>query len=216
MEIFEGVWKEKKKLLTKNLVPGKRVYKEKLIKIKNIEYREWIPNRSKPAAGIMKGLKNFPLKKGIKILYLGLASSTTASHFSDIISKEGILYGVEISKRSLRDSLSVAEARGNIVCINKNARKPQDYPWVEKVDFVFQDIASNDQPEILIRNCKTFLKPGGYAMLSLKSRSMNVVKEPKDVYKEVGEKLKKEFKIIEKVELDPYEKDHMLFVLKWK
>ena len=89
-------------------------------------------------------------------------------------------------------------------------------PMLALIDFVFQDIASNDQPEILIRNCKTFLKPGGYAMLSLKSRSMNVVKEPKDVYKEVGEKLKKEFKIIEKVELDPYEKDHMLFVLKWK
>lgn len=215
-ELFPGVWKNKGRLLTKNLVPGRRVYKEALIKIGKVEYREWIPYRSKPAAAIMKGLKNFPIKNGSKILYLGIANGTTASHFSDIIGKSGVIYGVEISERSLRDLNQIAEQRGNIVPILANARLTDSYGWVEKVDMVFQDVATNDQPEILIKNCKRFLKPDGWAMVAIKSRSIDVIKKPREVYKEVEEKLKVEFKVIEKIALDPLEKDHMLFVLRWK
>lgn len=215
-KIFEGIWKDRGKLLTKNLIPGQRVYKEGLVKVGKIEYREWIPNRSKPAAAIMRGLKNFPLKPKMKILYLGIANGTTASHFSDVIGKEGIIYGVEISERSLRDLNPIAEIRGNIVPILANARLPENYSWIEKVDLIYQDVATNDQPEILMRNCREFLKPKGWAILALKARSMDVVKEPKDIYKEAEKKLKKEFRVIEKVELEPFEKDHAFYVLKLK
>ena len=213
-EIFPGVWKKGGLILTENLVPGSKVYGEQLIKEKKIEYRVWNPYRSKPAAGIAARLKNFPLKRGMKILYLGIASGTTASHFSDIIGKDGTIYGVEISERSIRDLNHVAEARGNIVPILANARRPQDYSWVEHVDLVFQDVATDDQSEIIIRNCERFLKPSGFAMLSIKARSIDVTKPPREIYRQELAKLEKHFESLEKMELDPYEKDHMLVVMR--
>ena len=213
-EIFPGIWKKGDKILTENLAPGSRVYGEELIKIRKSEYRVWNPYRSKPAAAIVRGLRNFPLKKGMKVLYLGIASGTTASHFSDIIGKDGVIYGVEISERSIRDLNHVAEKRGNIVPILANAKKPEDYPWVEQVDMVFQDVATDDQSEILIRNCERFLKPKGFAIISIKSRSIDVTKPPKEIYRQELAKLQKHFEILEKKELDPYEKDHMLVVMR--
>jgi fibrillarin-like pre-rRNA processing protein len=213
-EIFPGIWRKGDRILTENLVPGTRVYGEELIKEKKIEYRVWNPYRSKPAAGIARGLKNFPLKPKMKILYLGIASGTTASHFSDIIGKDGTIYGVEISERSIRDLNHVAEARGNIVPILANARRPQDYSWVEHVDLVFQDVATDDQAEIIIRNCERFLNPKGFAILSIKARSIDVTKPPREIYRQELAKLEKHFEILEKLELDPYEKDHMLVVMR--
>ena len=94
---------------------------EGLIKTKDGEFRVWDARRSKPAAAIYKGLNQFPLKEGMKILYLGFASSTTGSHFSDIIGKDGLIYGIEISDRTLRESLEVAKERKNIVFIGNGA-----------------------------------------------------------------------------------------------
>jgi fibrillarin-like pre-rRNA processing protein len=213
-EIFSGVWKKGERILTENLVPGARVYGEQLIKEKKVEFRVWNPYRSKPAAGIARGLKNFPLRPRMKILYLGIASGTTASHFSDIIGKDGVIYGVEISGRSIRDLNHVAEARGNVVPILANARKPEDYSWVEHVDLVFQDVATDDQSEILIRNSEKFLKPKGFAIISIKARSIDVTKPPREIYRQELAKLERHFQILEKKELDPYEKDHMLVVMR--
>jgi fibrillarin-like pre-rRNA processing protein len=215
-EIFPRVWRKGEFILTENLIPGSKVYGEQLIREKKVEYRVWNPYRSKPAAAIARGLRNFPLKKGMKILYLGIASGTTASHFSDIIGKEGVIYGVEISERSIRDLNYVAENRGNIIPILANAKKPEDYSWVEPVDVVFQDVATGDQSEILIRNCEKFLEPKGFALISIKSRSIDVTKTPKEIYRQELSKLEKHFEILEKVELDPYEKDHMLVVMRRK
>ena len=215
-QIFPGVYRSGESLMTKNLIPGERSLTEQLVKIRGTEYRVWDHWKSKAAAAIRKGLKNFPIKDGSKILYLGLASGSTASFFSDIIGKSGIIYGVEISERSLRDANLVAEKRGNIVPVLANARLPEAYSWAEKVDIVYQDVATDDQSEILIRNCKAFLKKDGFAMIAIKARSIDVTKEPKEVYRQELEKLKKEFQVMEKVELDPFEKDHMFVVLKWR
>ena len=214
-QIFPGVWKKGNRLFTKNLLPGDKTYTKTLLKFKGNEYREWDPYRSKPAAAILKGLKTFPLKKGMKILYLGIANGTTASFFSDIIGKEGVIYGIEISERSIRDLNPVAEKRGNIVAILGNAKLPNEYSWIEKADIVYEDVATDDQSEILIRNCKEFLKPDGFAMIAIKARSIDVVKPPKTIYKQEISKLQKHFKILEKIELDPYEKDHMFLVMRW-
>ena len=78
----------------------------------------------------------------------------------------------------------------------------------------FKDVASDDQSPILIRNAEKFFKHSGTAMIAIKARSINVVKEPKAVYKEQLALLEKHFKVIEKLELDPYEKDHIFAVLK--
>ncbi len=212
---FENVFLIGSKLATKNLVSGEKVYGEDLLKDNKTEYRTWDHYRSKPAAAIKKGLKNFPLSAGMKILYLGIASGTTASHFSDIIGKSGIIYGIEISERVLRELIPVAEKRGNIIPILADTRKPEEYEnqILEKVDLVYEDVASPDQIEILIRNCEKFLKAGGYAMIAIKSQSIDVTKEPAQVYKQALEKLEKHFKILDKVELDPYEKFHLFVVL---
>ncbi|MCS7134838.1 MAG: fibrillarin-like rRNA/tRNA 2'-O-methyltransferase [Candidatus Aenigmarchaeota archaeon] len=212
----EGIFWINGKLTTQNLTPGKQVYGEKLLKKDGKEYRVWVPDRSKPAAAIYKGLKKFPIKKGFKILYLGIASGTTSSHFSDIVGNEGIIYGIEISERVLRDLLFVAKERKNIMPILADARKPEEYGWIEEVDLVYADVAIPDMTDVLIRNCEFFLKEDGYAMIAIKSRSIDVVKKPNIVYKEEREKLEKFFSIEDFVTLDPFEKDHGFFVLKRK
>jgi len=213
---FQDLYWINNKLCTKNLVPGQKVYDEKLIETKQGEFREWDAHRSKPAAAIYKNIHQFPLKKGMKILYLGVASGTTCSHFSDIIGKEGIIYGVEIGERVLRDLIPVAEKRKNIVPILADARKPEEYPWVEQVDLVYADIAIKEQSKVLIRNAKIFLKPKGFGMIAIKSRSIDVTKNPKVVYKEQRKILEGFFNVIDFVTLNPYERDHGYFALKRK
>jgi len=215
---FSGIFLIDGKLATLNLVPGKRVYGEQLIKIDKKEYREWIPFRSKPAAAIKKGIKTFPVESGMKILYLGIASGTTSSHFSDIIGKNGIIYGVEMAERVLRDLIPVAEKRGNIIPILADARNVKSYEdiVIEKVDLVYEDVADPDQIKILIWNCEKFLQPNGWAVIAIKSQSIDVTKIPQDVYKESLKELEKHFEIIDKIELDPYEKAHLFVVMKWK
>ncbi|MCW1308666.1 MAG: fibrillarin-like rRNA/tRNA 2'-O-methyltransferase, partial [Candidatus Nanoarchaeia archaeon] len=90
-------------LATKNLVKGFRFSDERLFTIGDVEYREWIPNRSKIAAAILNGLKVLPIQKGSRVLYLGAAAGQTASYCSDIVGKDGVVYCVEISDRVLRE-----------------------------------------------------------------------------------------------------------------
>jgi len=213
--IFPGIFKKDKQLFTLNLVPGFKSY-GKLITSNGKEYEIWDPKKSKAAAAIINGLKKFPIKKRDKILYLGISSGSTASYFSDIIGPDGVIYGIEVADRSIRDLNPVAEKRGNIIPILASARLPDDYKWIEKVDIVYQDVATDDQSEILIKNCKKFLKKDGFAMLAIKSRSIDVVKKPSEVYKNEIKKLETHFKILEKIILDPWEKDHMFILMKFK
>ena len=217
-EIFPDVFIENNKIFTKNLTPGEKVYGEDLIIRDDIEYRNWNYTRSKLAAGLKNGLKEFPLKKGMKVLYLGVASGTSASHFSDIINKEGLLYGVDIAERVLRELIIHAEKRENIVPILADSRLPENYSSLvlEKVDLVFEDVASSDQIEIFIRNCDYYLKQNGYAIIAIKSQSIDVTKNPEIIYKESLKELEKHLTIIDKVKLDPYEKHHLLVVLQKK
>jgi fibrillarin-like pre-rRNA processing protein len=213
---FSGIFKLDNKLVTINLDPGEKVYGEELIRVNNIEYREWIPSHSKPAAAIKSGIRVFPLEKGMSILYLGAASGTTVSVFSDIVGKEGIIYAVEISEKPLHNLMKIAERRGNVVCILNDARLPERYENVviEKVDCLYEDVADPDQIKILIRNCEKFLKPKGYAIIAIKSQSIDSVRPPKEIYKKCLEELKKHFEILDKVELDPFQKNHLFIIMK--
>ena len=203
---------EKGKIYTKNLVPGQNVYGERLIKRRGGEYRQWDPKRSKLAASMLKGFK-VPINEDSTILYLGSASGTTVSHVSDILSK-GKIYAVDVAPRVMRDLLFLADKRQNIFPLLFNANLPQSYSnIVEKVDFIYQDIAERNQAEILEKNAKVFLKKGGYCMIAVKSRSINVSKNPKVVFAEVESKLKENFKVLKKARLEPFEKDHMAFLL---
>ncbi len=213
-EPFPGILRSGNRLFTRSLVPGSRGFARSLVKLRGLEYREWDPYRSKAAAAILKGIRNFPISGGSRILYLGISSGSTASFLSDIIGPEGVIYGVEISERSMRDLTPLSEKRKNIVPILADSRRPETYSWIEPVDVVYQDVATNDQSEILIRNSREFLIPGGFAMLAIKARSIDVTRPPKQIYKQERAKLSRVFKILDTVELEPYERDHAFLVMK--
>lgn len=212
-EKFPGILCSGQRLFTRSLLPGDKSFAKSLVKIKGSEHREWNPYRSKAAAAILMGIRNFPIRKASKILYLGISSGSTASFFSDMIGPEGVIYGVEISERSMRDLIPMAEKRGNIVPILADARRPETYSWVEPVDVVYQDVATNDQSEIITRNSREFLPKGGFAMLAIKARSIDVTRPPREIYKQERAKLAKSFKILDFAELEPYEKDHAFLVM---
>jgi fibrillarin-like pre-rRNA processing protein len=204
-----------RKLATANLAPGTQVYGEKLINFEGTEYRLWDPYRSKLAAAILRGMKKIPLTKGTKVLYLGAASGTTVSHVSDIIGQSGLTYCVEISSRPLRDLLLVCCRRPNLVPILADASKPDGYcSLVERADVIYQDVAQPEQTEILLSNIRAFLPEGGHAMFAIKARSIDVTKEPREIFRDEMEKLEKEMEIIDTKILDPYEKDHAMILLR--
>lgn len=203
------------RIATKNLVPGQKVYGERIVKWKGEEYRIWNPNRSKLAAAILNDLKNFPIKPETTVLYLGIASGTTASHVSDILGWEGKIFGIEFSPRVLRELVPLVEERRNIIPILGDATKPEEYrALVTKVDVIFEDVAQPTQAKILVDNAKAYLKSGGYGMISIKSRSIDVTKEPEKVFREVEKELGEYFEVVERISLEPYEKDHALIVVK--
>ena len=203
-----------KKLATQNLVPGNQVYNEKLIQHKGSEYRIWNPFRSKLAAAIMNDLKNFPFNQKSDVLYLGVSTGTTISHISDIVNQGGTIFGIEHASRVARDFLDrVATHRKNIVPIIQDARRPEEFFSVyKKVDIVYVDIAQPDQTNIAIENCRLYLKSGGYLFLVIKTRSIDVVKDPKIVIKDEIKKLETLFEIKQTIDLHPYDKDHAMVI----
>ena len=205
------------KLATKNLVPGNQVYKEKLVSKKGIEYRMWDPFRSKLAVALMNNLEEFPFKENSSVLYLGVSTGTTVSHISDIVGPKGIIFGVENSSRVARDFLDrVASHRKNIIPIIQDARQPKDYFSVyDKVDIVYSDIAQPDQTEIAIANCKLYLKNTGHLFLVIKTRSIDVTQSPKKVIENESKKLQTNFKILQQIDLQPFDKDHAMVIAKF-
>ncbi len=207
----------KKLLATKNLVPGHRSYDEVVKKYKGEEYRVWSPKRSKLAAAIMNGVRTFPFKRGKKVLYLGIASGTTASHISDILGRDGIIYGVEVAHRVIRELLPVAEARKNIIPVMESARRPENYSWlVEEVDVVYEDVAQPDQARILINNMDLFLRKGGHGVIAVKASSIDVTLPPKKVYAMVEREVVStgRYRLVERVNLAPYDPKHAMIVFK--
>jgi len=216
IEKFPNVFELDGFLATKNLVPGKKVYGERIVKEEGAEYRIWDLHRSKLAAAVKKGLKEFPIPPSSKVLYLGAASGTTASHISDILTS-GELYCVEFAQRSMRDLIAVCEARPNMMPIFADARQPQDYSKeVGKVDVLYQDVAQPDQSKILISNANACLKKGGYAMFCVKSQSIDVTMDPQKVYEIVLRELESTFEVLQKIDLHPYDKEHLFLFLRMK
>lgn len=198
-------------LVTPNLDKGNTVYGERLIQDNQKEFRSWDIYRSKLAAAIQKGLQNFPFHVGSRVLYLGASTGTTVSHISDIIGNEGILFAVEPAIRVARELLeNVATRRYNIIPIVEDGRRPKSYYSIfGTVQTVYCDIAQPDQTDIAIENCKVYLEKSGVLLLVVKTRSIDVVKEPKVVIKEEAKKLESNgFNIEQIIGLEPFDKDH--------
>ena len=205
------------RLATKNLAVGRAVYGERLVESKGVEYRVWDPYRSKLAAAILKGLQTVPIQPGNKVLYLGAASGTTASHVSDVVGETGHVFCVEFASRSIRELVNnVCSFRANMSPILADARFPERYSTiVGKVDDIYCDIAQPEQAKILADNADLFLKENGWAMLAVKSQSIDVTKKPAEVYRQEIDVLKRRgFSINEVVQLEPYDKAHAMIVSK--
>jgi len=214
-EIQPGIFSQNDNLYTVNQVPGEKVYGESLQEIDGVEYRAWHANRSKVAAAVKNGI-DLAVSQEDDVLYLGAASGTTVSHFSDILT-EGFVFAVEYSETVGRDLVKVADKRENIAPIIADARKPENYrDLVPEVDVVFQDISQRDQPEIFIKNAKKFLKEDGIGLIAIKAQSISSSREPEKVFEEAKEKLDEEFEIVEETRLEPYEKDHLFLKMKLK
>lgn len=217
-ELQPGIYKEQTKrgpqFWTENLLPGQTVYDEKLSS--NGQLRQWSIKKSKIGAALAKGLQKLPVQTGDIILYLGASTGTTVSHLSDVIGKNGMIFAVEYSFYMLRRLVFLAEKRNNIAPILADANHPENYhATICEVDFLFQDISQKNQVEIFLKNLK-FLKQNGKAMLAVKAKSIDVVADTRKVYSTVEHQLQKEVNILWQRTLDPFEKDHCVFLVEKK
>ncbi len=171
--------------------------------------RVWDPFRSKLAALYYSGT-GVELTPEMRVLYLGAANGTTVSHVADYTD---VVYAVEFAPRPMQDLLEVARRRPNLVPIMADASRPELYaPLVEAVDLLYQDVAQPDQAAILIRNC-AFLRPGGMAVLMLKTRSVDIRKSPEEVFRDtMAELAAAGLTVVESVWLSPYHKDHAAII----
>jgi fibrillarin-like pre-rRNA processing protein len=213
LENFVGVYMIENHLATKNLTPGHKVYGEKLVEVEGKEYRIWEQRRSKLGAAILNGMSTFPFDEHSKVLYLGASSGTTPSHISDICS-DGTVWCVEFSPRMMRSLVELTRTRKNMIPILDDATKPQNYMHLlEKVDVLYSDVAQPKQSELFMNNMRLYLKPEGIGVIMIKARSIDVTKSPKKIFKEEESKLKiSGFRVLERINLEPYEKDHMAIV----
>jgi fibrillarin-like pre-rRNA processing protein len=97
-----------------------------------------------------------------------------------------------------------------------DARLPEQYSTlVGKVDDVYCDIAQPEQAKVLADNADLFLVGGGWVMLAVKAQSIDVTKEPSEVYEmEISIMKARGFHVKEVVHLEPYDKAHAMIVAK--
>jgi fibrillarin-like rRNA methylase len=145
--------------------------------------------------------------------------------------QEGVVYAVEFSLRSGRDLINMAKKRTNVIrmlssklslincwftynalAILEDARMPNRYRMLlSTVDVIFADVAQPDQARIVIYNAEYFLKDQGHIVISIKASCIDSVAPPDVIFAEQLEVLKKaQFKPLEQVTLEPYERDHAM------
>ncbi|MBI2143663.1 fibrillarin-like rRNA/tRNA 2'-O-methyltransferase [Candidatus Woesearchaeota archaeon] len=215
-QVFQGVFEEDRKLYTLNSMPGQQLFEEELVIANGKEHRSWSPLRSKLAAAIVKGLPQLPITAKSKVLYLGAAHGYTPSFISDIAS-DGAVFAIDFAPRVVRDLVFAAEKRKNILPLLADANHPESYYNIAgAVDIVYQDVAQKNQVGIFLKNCDLLLKPGGFGMLALKARSVDVTMQPQMIFAAARKELEKKFTIDDFRILSPLQKDHAFFVCQKK
>ena len=212
---FPHVFKDQKGRWTNYFVRGSKPYfGERVLKTRDGKFRQVDPERSKLFAAIAKGISQIGFKEDSTVLYLGASHGYTVSFLLDML-KKGEIYALDFAPRTTRDLIFIAQERINVAPIMADANQPDIYrELVPQVDVVFMDIAQKNQLEIFVKNCDMFLDAGGFGLLALKARSVDVTKKPKDIFKEVRKELERKYSVVDYRELDPYEKDHAMFVIK--
>lgn len=171
--------------------------------------RVWHPRRSKLAAALVK----LELPDWRKVLYLGGGAGTGPSYVADVAEA---VYAVEFARSPARRLVEIAETRPRLFPVVEDAREPERYrSYVEKVDFLYQDVATRGQAAVANANAD-YLDSGGEAWITVKARSEDVTREPGDVYQEVAERLEQEYAVDDVVELEPFYEGHAVVVAEKK
>ncbi|MFB6241412.1 MAG: fibrillarin-like rRNA/tRNA 2'-O-methyltransferase [Candidatus Nanosalina sp.] len=212
-EIQPGIFRQGDLIYTR-AASGEPVYGENFIEDSGTRFRRWEASRSKAGAAVQNSVE-LGLEQDDLVLYLGAASGTTVSHFSDILA-EGFVFAVEYSDTVIRDLVKVAENRENIAPILANARNPEEYEdLIEPVDVVFQDISQKDQAEIFLKNADRYLKDDGLGLIAIKAQSISSSRDPEEIFEEVKDKLEEKFDFLEETRLEPYETDHLFLKMRF-
>ena len=202
-------------LYSQNLVPGTAVYGERLVSIEGAEYRLWDPRRSKLAAYMLLSGKGGEIKQSDAVLYLGASTGTTVSHISDIVD-EGLIYAIEVSKRTFRELIRNCAPRKNVLPMLGDARDEDLMAGIiTKADFLYSDVAQRDQVQIFVSNFNRYKCRSG--ILMLKCRSIDVSAEPAVVAREsVAVIRNRGLKCDEPLNIGAFEKDHFAILIQRK
>jgi fibrillarin-like pre-rRNA processing protein len=171
--------------------------------------RVWPPERSKLAA--LYYLGDAPqIRPTDHILYLGAAAGTTVSYLADYC---GIIYAVEMAPEPLPRLLEKCRVKKNIMPIPADAFHPERYSMlVDEVDILYQDISQRNQVEIATRNL-FFLRPGGFLILMLKTRSISGTDEPSETCRNAVENIQKSgLREVTVTWLNRFHRDHAAIV----
>ena len=217
---FPQIYTDNFAYFTPNMVPGVRVYGERLVQVEGLvhQLRFWDPFRSKLAAALKNGWKNVPFLESQSILYLGCAEGTTCSHVSDIVGEKGFVLGVDVSPTSMRRFIALCESRTNLAPLLADATKPLQYPATIpslRFDVAVQDISQKNQIGIFLDH-SFLLRQNGFGLLVIKARSTHISMSAFELIEGERKRLEEKFKIVEMVSLEPFERHHALLVLQKK
>ena len=207
---WEGVGRIGRDLYTTNLTPGLRAYGEELRSERGVEYRRWEPFRSKLAAFLLKGPTPAPWAGARRVLYLGAAHGTTASHLSDLL-PEAEIFVVEKSPVVFAPLLALARTRPNLLPILADAQLPERYAAdVGPVDLLYQDIAQRGQAQIFGENADACLSQDGTGLLMLKVRSVTQSRSAGSVVDESRRELARHGLAVRSTrDLAPFSREHV-------
>ena len=217
-----GVRREGRSLWTRNAVRGASVRGERRKKDGRIEWRQWIPYKSKVAAALLR--TNYPTEilpePGSTCLYLGASYGGTVSFVHDLACgsnnfHEGQIIAVEIAPRAMRELAALASRRPGLVPVLGDARLPHTVsPFIrEKADWLHQDLSIADQAETFVKIAGAFLKPGGTGLLSLKAASERSSDGDDDTRFTKAERIlgKSDLEVVERIDLAGFEEQHVVF-----
>ncbi|HKS59726.1 MAG TPA: fibrillarin-like rRNA/tRNA 2'-O-methyltransferase [Thermoplasmata archaeon] len=201
-------------LYSVNREPGRSVYGEELIQEGGRELRHWDPWRSKLAALVLKhGEKVLP-EAPRRVLYLGAAHGTTASHLSDLW-PESSIFVVERSPVAFSRLLDLARRRPNLLPILADAQLPERYAAdVGPVDFLYQDVAQRAQAAIFAENARAAAAERVPGILMLKTRSVTQRQPTKEIVRLAQDELgRHQLEVRASVDLTPFARDHAALLI---
>jgi len=218
-----GVRREGRSLWTRNAVRGVSVRGERRKKDGRIEWRQWVPYKSKVAAALLRTHYTTEIlpEPGSTCLYLGASYGGTVSFVHDLACGsgnhlEGQIIAVEIAPRAMRELAALASQRPGLVPVLGDARLPHTVsPYIRgKADWIHQDLSMADQAETFVKMAGAFLKPGGTGLLSLKAASERSSDGDDDTRFAKAERIlgESELEVVERIELaHHHQEQHVVF-----